>query len=125
MSPALQLSGWQPDSSICENLNAAVDDTLLWTVTGADGLSIQSKRGKIENQASETNSKTNKPLNDWSITGLWIRFLSSKMHKKKMGLLKFIYMAVWELYLEKEPCVVGKCFILFQIDGENIAIQAI
>ena len=33
--------------------------------------------------------------------------------------------AVWELYLEREARVEGKCFILFQTDGWNVAVQAI
>ena len=28
-----------------------------------------------------------------------------------------IHTADWELYLEREACVEGECFILFQIDG--------
>lgn len=35
-------------------------------------------------------------------------------------LLKFIHTAVWESHLEREPCVEGKCFILFQIDMVEI-----
>lgn len=59
----LWLCGWQPDSSICGNLSAAVDDTLLWTVMGADGLSIQSERGK--NRESGVR-KANKQTTEWS-----------------------------------------------------------
>lgn len=46
-------------------------------------------------------------------------FLSifSKMHERKhtMVLLKFIHSAVWELHLDRKPCIAGECFILFQL----------
>lgn len=105
----LRLAVWQQH---LRRASAAADDSLLWTVTGADGLSIQSKRGGGEKKNTRielhTNKQTNKPLSDQSITGLWILSLSSKMHERKTERLRFP--AVWELYLERESACRGQMF---------------
>lgn len=56
------LSGWQSDSSICEYLSAAVDDTLTELSREQMVYQFKVKEGKIEIRASE--KQTNKPLND-------------------------------------------------------------
>lgn len=73
----------------------------------------------------KANKQTNQPVNDQSDASLRIPLLFSKMHERKIVLLNFIQSAVWEFHLGRKPCVVGKCFILFQTDGGNIAVPAI
>lgn len=86
----------------------------LPTVPGADGLSTQSKRGKMEEKANKQASKqTNKQTNRRAIkvsNGLLDRV---PLCERGMKAGRLMQPARWESHLER------KCFILFQTDAQN------